>query len=313
MTRKSKKEDEYQVSTARIPFRKMSAGDKTLTIIFTVIVVLFTIACLAPFILVIVASFTEEATLVREGYRFFPDKWSLDAYKAIFKSDTIPRAYGVSIFVTVVGTLLSLLITTMGAYTLSCKQVKYRNQLAFFFYFTMLFGGGMVPTYILISKYLHLRDSIWVYIIPALLNPWNMFMMRNFFTDIPEALKESARLEGANEFTILFKIVLPLATPALATIGLFYALNYWNAWMEAMLYIDNEKLYSLQYIIMKITRNINSATQIAGEGAAAGIAVPPTYTIRLATAIVTIGPIIFLYPFLQKYFVGGLKVGGVKG
>ena len=208
---------------------------------------------------------------------------------------------------------MSLIITAMGAYTLSCTQVKYRNKIAFFFYFTMLFNGGMVPTYILISKYLNLRDSIWVYIIPALLNPWNMFMLRNFFNDIPEALKESARLEGAHEWLILFRIILPLSLPALATIGLFYALNYWNAWMEAMLYIDDEKLYTLQYIIMKIIRNINSATQIAGEGAAAGTVVPPSYTIRLATAIVTIGPIVFLYPFLQKYFVGGLKVGGVKG
>ncbi|HIS75324.1 MAG TPA: carbohydrate ABC transporter permease [Candidatus Merdivicinus excrementipullorum] len=291
----------------------MSRGDKMVTIVFGTVITLFSVACLMPFILVVIASFTDEATLVREGYRFIPSQWSIEAYKAIFRSDTIPRAYAISIFVTVVGTVMSLIITAMGAYTLSCTQVKYRNKIAFFFYFTMLFNGGMVPTYILISKYLNLRDSIWVYIIPALLNPWNMFMLRNFFNDIPEALKESARLEGAHEWLILFRIILPLSLPALATIGLFYALNYWNAWMEAMLYIDDEKLYTLQYIIMKIIRNINSATQIAGEGAAAGTVVPPSYTIRLATAIVTIGPIVFLYPFLQKYFVGGLKVGGVKG
>ena len=140
-----------------------------------------------------------------------------------------------------------------------------------------------------------------------------LFRSRNFFNDIPDALKESARIEGANEWRIMAIIVLPLSLPALATVGLFYALGYWNAWVEAMLYIDNEKLFTLQYIIMRIIRNINSATQIAGEGASAGTVLPPSYTIRLATAIVTIGPIIFLYPFLQKYFVGGLKVGGVKG
>ncbi len=309
----AKKEKESQTLRTTQPFHLMSRGDKMVTIVFGAIITLFSVACLMPFILVVIASFTDEATLVREGYRFIPSQWSIEAYKAIFRSDTIPRAYAISIFVTVVGTVMSLIITAMGAYTLSCTQVKYRNKIAFFFYFTMLFNGGMVPTYILISKYLNLRDSIWVYIIPALLNPWNMFMLRNFFNDIPEALKESARLEGAHEWLILFRIILPLSLPALATIGLFYALNYWNAWMEAMLYIDDEKLYTLQYIIMKIIRNINSATQIAGEGAAAGTVVPPSYTIRLATAIVTIGPIVFLYPFLQKYFVGGLKVGGVKG
>ena len=309
----AKKEKESQTLRTTQPFHLMSRGDKMLTIVLGTVITLFSVSCLMPFILVVIASFTDEATLVREGYRFIPSQWSIEAYKAIFRSDTIPRAYAISIFVTVVGTVMSLIITAMGAYTLSCTQVKYRNKIAFFFYFTMLFNGGMVPTYILISKYLNLRDSIWVYIIPALLNPWNMFMLRNFFNDIPEALKESARLEGAHEWLILFRIILPLSLPALATIGLFYALNYWNAWMEAMLYIDDEKLYTLQYIIMKIIRNINSATQIAGEGAAAGTVVPPSYTIRLATAIVTIGPIVFLYPFLQKYFVGGLKVGGVKG
>lgn len=296
----AKKEKESQTLRTTQPFHLMSRGDKMVTIVFGTVITLFSVACLMPFILVVIASFTDEATLVREGYRFIPSQWSIEAYKAIFRSDTIPRAYAISIFVTVVGTVMSLIITAMGAYTLSCTQVKYRNKIAFFFYFTMLFNGGMVPTYILISKYLNLRDSIWVYIIPALLNPWNMFMLRNFFNDIPEALKESARLEGAHEWLILFRIILPLSLPALATIGLFYALNYWNAWMEAMLYIDDEKLYTLQYIIMKIIRNINSATQIAGEGAAAGTVVPPSYTIRLATAIVTIGPIVFLYPFLQK-------------
>ena len=309
----ARNEKESDTLRAGQPFHLMSPGDKMVTIVFAVIIALFSVACLMPFVLVVIASFTDEATLVREGYRFIPSKWSVEAYKAIFRSDTIPRAYMISIFVTVVGTILSLLITAMGAYTLSCTQVRYRNKIAFFFYFTMLFNGGMVPTYILISKYLHLRDSVWVYIIPALLNPWNMFMLRNFFNDIPEALKESARIEGAHEWLILFRIILPLSLPALATIGLFYALNYWNAWMEAMLYIDDENLYTLQYIIMKIIRNINSATQIAAEGANAGTVVPPSYTIRLATTIVTIGPIVFLYPFLQKYFVGGLKVGGVKG
>ncbi len=291
----------------------ISKGDRMVPIVFGLLIAFFAILCLTPFLLVITASLTDEATLIRTGYRLFPEKWSLDAYKAIFRSDTIPRAYGVSIFVTLVGTALSMLTTAMCGYAISCKQLKYRNSLAFFFYFTMLFSGGLVPTYILITRYLHLANSIWVYIIPSLINPWNMFLLRNFFNDIPDALKESARLEGANEWLIMLIIVLPISLPAIATVSLFYAPGYWNAWVEAMLYIDNEKLFTLQYIIMRIIRNINTATQIAGEGASAGTVLPPSYTIRLATAIVTIGPIIFLYPFLQKYFVGGLKVGGVKG
>jgi putative aldouronate transport system permease protein len=290
-----------------------SPGDKMVPIAFGIFVVLFAAICLAPFLLVITASLTDEATLIRTGYRLFPSKWSFEAYKAIFRSNTIPRAYGVSIFVTVVGTALSMLATSMCGYAISCKQLRYRNKIAFFFYFTMLFSGGLVPTYILITRYLHLANSIWVYIIPSLVNPWNMFLLRNFFNDIPDAFKESARLEGAKEWTIMTMIVLPLSLPAIATVSLFYALGYWNAWVEAMLYIDNEKLFTLQYIIMRIIRNINTATQIAGEGASTGTVIPPSYTIRLATAIVTIGPIIFLYPFLQKYFVGGLKVGGIKG
>jgi ABC-type glycerol-3-phosphate transport system permease component len=294
-------------------YRIQSRGDYAANAIFAALVVAFAVLCLVPFVLVMTASFTDEATLVREGYRLIPSKWSADAYASILRSDTIPRAYGVTAFVTVVGTLLSLLVTAMGAYALSSPQVRYRNKIAFYFYFTMLFSGGMVPSYILISRYLHLRDSVWVYIVPALLNPWNMFLMRNFFKGIPDSLMESARLDGAHEMTILFRIVLPLSLPAIATISLFYALGYWNMWMPSMLYVDNEKLHMLQYIIMRLIRNINAATQIAGEGASSGITVPPAYTIRLATAIATIGPIIFLYPFLQKYFVGGLKIGGVKG
>lgn len=291
---------------------KINFSDKALIMAFRLIVIVFSVLCLFPFILSVVASLTDEATLVRDGYQLFPEKYSLDAYKTIFRSSTIGKAYVVTIFITVVGTALSMIVTSMGAYALSASRVKYRNHIAFFFYFTMLFNGGMVPTYILISKYLHLRDSIWVYILPALVNPWNMFLLRNFFQEIPESLKEAARLDGAKEIWILFKIVLPISLPALATISLFYALAYWNVWMESMLYVENEDLYTLQYIIMRILRNISASKQIATQ-ASGMVITPPTYTIRLATALVTIGPIIFLYPFLQKYFVSGLKVGGVKG
>ncbi|OME06729.1 carbohydrate ABC transporter permease [Paenibacillus odorifer] len=292
---------------------KNSIYDKWMTVFFYVFIAVFAVACLYPFLLVLASSLTDESTLLRDGYKLFPSVMSVSAYKAIFTTSTIPRAYSITIFITIVGTFLSLVITSMAAYALSGRRLYYASHIAMFFYFTMLFSGGMVSSYILTTKYLHLQNSIWVYILPVLLSPWNLFLMRNFFNDIPKELFESAKLEGAGESRILRSIVLPLSLPALATIGLFYALGYWSSWTPAMLYIDNPDLFSLQYIIMQIIRNVDMAQNIAVAGAQSTSQVAPAYTVRLATAIVTVGPIIFLYPFLQRYFVGGLKVGAVKG
>lgn len=288
----------------------------SLSTLFYLFTALFSLACIYPFALVLTSSLTDEVELIRNGYALFPETWSFAAYKAIFSTSTIPRAYLVTVFVTVAGTLISLIVTSMIAYALSGRKLYYRNHINFIFYFTMLFNGGLVSFYILISRYLHLTDSIWVYIIPFVLNPWNMFLMRNFFNEIPDELYESSRLEGAGEWRILWQIVLPLSLPAMATIGLFYALMYWNSWQPAMLFINNDKLFSLQYIIMQIIRNIDIAQNIAVTstgGSLINTQRPPAFTVRLATAMVTIGPIIFLYPFLQRYFVGGLKIGAIKG
>lgn len=290
-----------------------SRNDKWLAVLFYAFTIVFAALCLYPFLLVIASSFTEEATLLRNGYRLLPEAFSFNAYKAIFSTNTIPDAYLVTIFITVAGTALSLLVTSLAAYSLSGSRLRYAPQLALFFYFTMLFSGGMVSSYILTTRYLHLQDTIWVYILPAVLSPWNLFLMRNFFNDIPKELFESVKLDGAGELRILRSIVLPLSLPALATIGLFYALAYWSSWAPAMLYIENPKLYSLQYIIMQIIRNIDMAQNIAVSGTPSTVQAVPAYTVRLATAMVTVGPIIFLYPFLQRYFVGGLKVGAIKG
>jgi multiple sugar transport system permease protein/putative aldouronate transport system permease protein len=290
---------------------KTNAGDKALNGVFYLILLVFSLACLFPFLLVITSSFTEEHTLLVNGYSLFPVKWSTAAYQLIFATGTIFDAYKVTIFVTVVGTALSMLLTSATAYSISIKTFRCRNRIAIFMYFTMLFGGGLVPSYLLISKYLNMRDMIWVLIIPVLVSPWNTLLMRNFFNDIPDSLAESAKLDGAGDLCILFKIILPISKPAIATIGLFYALGYWNEWFNAMLYIDNSKLFPLQYLIMTILRNANFAS---AEGAKAGIALNiPTYTVRMATIVVTIGPIIFLYPFVQKYFVKGLTIGSIKG
>lgn len=289
---------------------KMSTGDRIFAVVCYLIVGLFALACLYPFLLVVVASFTDEKTLVVEGYRLLASKWSVSAYKGLFSTNQIFYSYGVTIFVTVIGTILSMLATSAMAYALSVKNLKSRGHLAFFMYFTMLFNGGLVPTYLLISKYLGMRDTIWVYIIPSLVSAWNCLLLRNFFQAIPESLSESAKIDGANDIYILFKIILPISLPGLATIGLFYALAYWNEWYKAMLYIDSEKLVSLQYLIMKILRNADFMASTAGANLTVAI---PTQTTRMATVVATIGPIILLYPFLQKYFVGGLTVGGVKG
>lgn len=275
------------------------------------LLILFSAICLFPFLLVISASFTDEYTLLWEGYKLFPSKLSTAAYEMLMQTSQLADAYLVTVFNTVVGTGASLLFTSMMSYALSVKKLRIRNKVAFFVYFTMLFSGGMVANYLLITKYLHLKDNILVYILPALISPWNMMLLRNFFATIPESLSESAKIDGANDMTILLRIILPIAKPGLVTIGLFYALSYWNEWFKAMMYVDNERLITLQYLIMKILRNANFANTVAGS---MGISVNvPTYTVRMATVVATIGPIVFLYPFLQKYFVKGLTVGGVKG
>lgn len=291
---------------------RTATGDKVLIGVFYAIIAIFSILCLYPFYQVIISSFADENTLVREGYRLIPSKMSLDAYRTIFANDVIPRAYLVTIFITVVGTLLTLLVTSLAAYALSGKKLKYRNGISLFFYFTCLFSGGLVAYYLLLTNYLHLDNTIWVYIIPASFNVWNMFLLRNFFNEIPMPLIESAKMDGASEATIAFKIVLPLSLPAMATIGLFTALGFWNEWMASSLYIDNEKLYTLQYIIVRMVNSISAAQNIGQAGLPPGVMSVPANTIRLATAVVTVGPIILLYPFLQKYFVKGLRVGGVK-
>ena len=291
---------------------KQTASDKSVSIVFYGFITLFSIICLIPFILVVASSFTSEDAILRYGYNLWPREFSLEAYKLMFSTPKMLYAYGVTIFVTVVGTALSMLVSSACAYSLSVKSFYYRNIITFFIYFTMLFSGGLVPTYLWLVKYLKLTDSIWVLILPSLVNPWNVLLLRNFFAGIPESLAESAKIDGANDLVILFKIILPISLPGLATVGLFYALAYWNEWYKAMLYLRTEWKYPLQYIIMQITRNIRFAEELASMGGTV-TENPPAYSSQMATAVITIGPIIFLYPFLQKYFVTGLTVGSVKG
>ncbi|QYR22764.1 carbohydrate ABC transporter permease [Paenibacillus sp. sptzw28] len=291
---------------------KESIGDRLLLIFMYAAIIVFALACLIPFVSVISSSLSTETALMKYGFSIFPKEFSLEAFRLLFKDSTIYKAYGVTIFITVVGTVLAMLVTCAMAYPLSLRSLKYRNPITFYVFFTMLFHGGLVSTYILITKYLGMKDSIWVLIIPSLINPFNMFLMRNFFKSIDESLAESAKIDGANDIYIMFRIMLPISLPAIATISLFYALAFWNKWFEAMLFISNKDLFPLQYLIKRILENAEFGKQLAASSFIPNY-VTPTLTTRMATTVVTIGPIIFLYPFLQKYFVKGLLVGAVKG
>lgn len=297
--------------TAPMPRKRPS---RVMDVVITVLILVFCVLCVVPFIVAISASFSTERTLLSTGYSLLPKDFTTQAYDMLFQTSQIFDSYKVSIFVTLMGTLLSMIVTAMMAYPLSVKKLKYRGQISFFAYFTMLFSGGLVPTYMLISKYLNMRDTMWVMIIPVLVNPWNLFLLRNFFSAIPAELHESARIDGANDVRILWQIILPVSLPALATVSLFYAVAYWNQWFNAMLYIENNKLFPLQYLIMKMLRNIELMKQMSAQaGFAVDMSSLPATTTKMATAIVTIGPIVIAYPFAQKYFTAGLIVGSVKG
>lgn len=277
------------------------------------IILLFALVCLLPMVLTFMVSITDETSIMRNGYSFFPKKLSLYAYKLIFQGGSeVIRSYFISIFITVVGTLLAILITGLAAYTLANKNVKYRNLLGMYFFIPMVFGSGIVPWY-LICNMLHLRNNIFALIVPGLLfNTFNMFLVRNFMSSLPDSLRESATIDGANDIVIALKIYFPLTVPALATVGLFYGLGYWNDWWNAVMLIDNEKLYPIQYLLLQLKSQISMLKDlqyISGTSSA----VAPSESLKMATAIITIGPIVLLYPFLQRYYVKGLVVGSVKG
>ena len=274
-----------------------------------VISILTAIICFIPFWLIVIGSFTAESEVIRNGFAFWPKDFSMESYRMVFKvPEKIFRSYGITILITAVGTGLSLFLTTMAAFVLMRKDFKYRNQIAMFFYFPSIFSGGLLPGYLLIVNGLQLKDTLWALILPGLLGAWNIFMMRNFMTDIPDSIMESAKLDGANDVTILFRIMVPLSKASIATIALWSIVYHWNEWFNCMLYMKDEDKYVLQYVLRKIlldgqTQDINMATNV----------VVNTETMKMATLVVSILPIIMLYPFLQKYFAKGVMVGSVKG
>jgi putative aldouronate transport system permease protein len=271
--------------------------------------------CLLPFLLVISGSFTEQYAIQLHGYQLIPETFSLDAYKMLFRiPEDILRAYGVTIFVTFTGTTVGLFFTSMAAYVLASPDFKYRYQVSFFFYFTSIFGGGLVPWYIFCTKYLHLHNNVISMILPIMINVTYLLILKSYMMGIPTSLYESARLDGANDLTIFFKIALPLSKAGLATVGLFLALNYWNDWYNAMLFLDegSRELYPLQYYLNNI---LTKAQAMNAAAARSGIPASDVHSepLKLAMTVVATGPIILLYPFLQKYFVKGVTIGAVKG
>lgn len=291
---------------------KKSRGEKVFDVVVYVIAAIFCIYCLYPFAIILGSSFETETNFVTYGFPIIPHDFTTKAYQMVLGDSQIFKAYGVTIFTTVVGTLFSMFLTITMAYPLSLKKLRFRNGITFYVYFTMLFGGGLVPTYLLITKTLGMKDSIWVLIIPVAFGAWNMFLMRNFFNGIPPELAESAYVDGANDMQILWKIILPVSVPGIATISLFYALGYWNQWYNAMLYIDNPDLVPLQYLLMRMLRNVEAMREMARTtGVSMGDI--PTNSLRMATTVVAIGPVILLYPYAQKYFTSGLTVGAIKG
>ncbi|WP_027630420.1 carbohydrate ABC transporter permease [Ruminiclostridium cellobioparum] len=275
----------------------------------TIFLTVVSILTLFPFLVVLAVSFSDESSIAKNGFRLIPEKWSLGAYRLLFEGSVVFDAYRISIIVTVAGTIISVLITSMLGYALSRKSLKYRNVLNMIVYIPMIFSGGLVPFYMVLLK-LHLKDNILGLILPMLFNPFFMFLILNFFRGLPDAVIESAKIDGAGEFRIYRSIVMRLAAPGIATITLFYALNYWNEWNLALLLINDTRLYPLQYLLRMILMRVSYVGQAAMN---ANVSEIPAESTKMATVIVTIGPIMLVYPFVQKYFIKGITIGAVKG
>jgi putative aldouronate transport system permease protein len=302
VTRKSKP------SKIRLP-----VSTRVFNLVGDTVLLFMALLCVIPFILLVSASFTSERSIAYDGFRLIPGEFSARAYEILFRAPlVIGRAYGVSIFVTLVGTLCGLLVTSAAAYTLSRKYLRYRAKISFFFYFTTLFNGGMLSTYIFFIRYLNLKNSYLALILPPMVQVFYLLIMRTFMAEIPESICESAKIDGASEYTIFFRLMLPLSTASLATVGLFLSLSYWNDWYNAMLFVNKRHMFPLQYMLYNMMMAADAMKDIS---AAADVRIvdTPSRAMRMAMTVVATGPIILVYPFVQKYFVKGVTLGAVKG
>ena len=288
---------------------------KEKNIISNILLIIASLLCLIPFIVVISVSLTDEATLNEFGYQIIPKSLSLDAYKYIFSDpEQIIRSYGVTIASTVVGTALAVLVMAFLAYPLSRPDYKMKSAVSFYVFFTMLFSGGLVPSYMLITQYLHLKDTFWVLVLPGLVTPFHVILFRTFFQQLPSELFDAAKIDGCSDIRMIFQIVLPLSKPVFATVALLGALTRWNDWYTCLLYINDDNLITLQYLLQRIMKNVELIkTQMANMPIHMTQMDLPTESVRMALAVVVSGPMLIVFPFFQKYFAKGLTVGAVKG
>ncbi len=297
----------------RLKINEMSTVSK---IFVNLVFMAYTAICIIPLLLVIIVSISDEKWVNINGYSFFPQQLSFESYKYVFSdSDLIIRSYGVSIFVTIVGSVLSLVIIALFAYPLSRDNFRLKKQMNFYVFFTMLFNGGIVPWYLVCTQVLHLKNNIWALIVPYLVNAWYIIILKTFYkTNLPDAVLESAKIDGASESRTFISIVIPLSIPGLATIALFNMLIYWNDFFLPLMLIDDDKWINLQYLMYRVQQNIQQLALLARTGgkAHAGVRIP-SQTARMAMCVLAVGPIVFAYPFVQKYFIKGLTIGAVKG
>jgi putative aldouronate transport system permease protein len=306
----------HTVKKKKIEHVRVRTFNRKTNIFFNIMVVLFAFSCIFPFLFVIIISFTSETALITNGYALWPSEWSIQGYTYLADLKTqIIQSLFITVFVTVVGTFINVAFTSTYAYAISRPNFRYKRFFTIFALITMLFSPGMVPSYIVMTNMLQLKDTVWALILPMALSPFNIIVMRTFFRrQVPESIIESSRIDGASEMRIFTQIVLPLAVPGIATISLFAALGYWNDWFNALLYIQSDNLIPLQYLLMKIQSNIDFMTQNAGLSGnlSGGLAAIPKEATRMAMVVISTLPIACSYPFFQRYFVSGLTIGGVK-
>lgn len=289
------------------------------SVVINIFFVIYSALCILPLLLILSISFSDEQSVMTNGYRFLPDNFNLAAYKFLIKDiDQIVQSYGISITVTVIGTILSVIVIALYAYPISRNHFPQAKFFTFFVFLTMLISGGLVPWYLVYVQMMDLRDTLWSLIMPLIMSAFWVLIMRTFFKEtVPGAVLESAKIDGAGELRIFIQIVLPLSLPVMATVALFQTLTYWNDWFLSLVFITDNHNISVQYFLYKMMANIqylatnpNAMAEITRAG---GMINFPSETVRMAMVVVGVGPIVFAYPFFQKYFIKGLTVGSVKG
>ena len=294
----------------------VSSTEKMLHIVFHIVLIALAVCCLYPFLVILGSSFQSQQEILTSGYSVIPKEFTTEAYKLIFLSaKSIIDAYGVTIFTTLISTVCGLFLVSTCGYVMSRNDFAYKRILSLYVFFTMLFNGGLVPTYILMTRGFGLKDSLLALIIPGICSAWNILLMKGFFKSIPSSLIESAKLDGAGEFRIFTRIVVPISKPAFATVGLMLTLDFWNEWFNSLLYINDPSKVKLQYLLITMLRNVEflNSPEAQQFGVLAGMKTMPTLSVRMAMCVLAAGPILLVFPFFQKYFVKGLTLGAVKG